>query len=222
MSARAFGRRDVAMLIAVGAGGYAASRLLRGTAPIGRDVSASGPAMAILGDRDVPAIGPADAGLTIVAFSDFQCPACRAAEPALRDACARDGRARLVFREWPVFGPRSEAAARVALAAIRQNRYDAVHRALMAERRPLDPPVLRAAVEGAGADWATIVADMEQHRADIERVLRNTAATAFAIGLPGTPGYMFGPLLVTGAQSLAGFRRALDEGRALQAKRTAA
>jgi protein-disulfide isomerase len=215
MSTRPVGRRDVATLIAVGAAGYGVSLLLRGTAPIGRDVSASDRAVAILADRTVPAIGPADADLTVVAFSDFQCPACRVAEPPLREAVARDGAARLIFREWPVFGPRSDAAARIALAAMYQGKYDAVHRALMAERRLLDPPILRAASDAAGADWPRLVADGERHRTAIASVLRDTASAAFAIGLPGTPGYLFGPLLVTGAQSLSGFRRALSEGRAI-------
>src|SRR5690606_18407885 len=96
-----------------------------------------------------------NADLTVVMFTDYQCPACRKADPALRAALARDGNVRVVYKDWPVFGERSEYAAKVALAAHRQGIYCAVHHALM-NAPSLDHAALREVIVRAGGDWTQL------------------------------------------------------------------
>ena len=146
-------------------------------------------------------------------FSDYQCPACRFAEPALLEAVQKDGNIRLIYRDWPVFGARSEHAARVSLAAHVQGRYAAVHHALMTEPGQLDDDIVRAAATRSGADWRRIERDLAVHAGAIDRAISQTGWDAFALSLPGTPGYLIGPLLVVGAQTLSGFTRAFGEAR---------
>ncbi|HVF93107.1 MAG TPA: DsbA family protein, partial [Sphingomonas sp.] len=185
--------------------------------PIGEDVGGNPAAAALLADRSVPpATAPAAgtvATLTLVVFTDYQCPACRAADPAMTAAVARDGRVRLVLRDYPIFGARSERAARVAIASARQGIYAAVHHRLMSDRRPLDDTVLREAVESAGGNWATLVADLRRGAGAIDTQLAATQRYAAAIGVAGTPGYVAGSILVVGALDEAGFARLFARAR---------
>lgn len=208
MTRRDYLQLGVVVTVGVGAGAY-----LRHTAPIGRDMSRNAIAQRLVADRSSPESGPADADIAVVIFSDFQCPACRLAEPELLAAAEADGRIRLVYRDWPVFGARSEQAARVALASAYQHRYEPVHHALMTEPRRLEDAVIRDAAERAGATWAPLQQDLARHSAEISSALSRTRFDAFALGLPGTPGYLIGPLLVIGAQTRSGFGRAITAAR---------
>lgn len=205
--------RPVVALLIVILLGWAVARLAERGTPVGLDVAGNAAAQAILRDIDAPHADVPDATLTMVVFTDYQCPACRATHPAMMAAVAADGHVRLVWRDWPIFGPLSERAARVAIAADRQGIYPAVHDALMTGPPPVDDAVLRAAVEGAGGDWARIAADLRDHDATITAQLVRNQRDARRLGLPGTPAYLIGGRLVTGAIDAATFRAAFAEAR---------
>lgn len=207
-------RREWLQLSGLVAGSYGVGVLLRMTvAPVGRDVSADPTAQALLRDASAPREGPDDADVVVVVFTDYQCPACRKAAPALAAAAREDGKVRILYKDWPIFGPVSEQAARVALAADRQGLYAPVHHALMAEPRRLDPVVLRAVVEQAGGDWPRIEQDLQIHGAAMDRALRKNRDDAFALGVAGTPAYLIGGTLVIGAIGRRQFRRAFADVR---------
>lgn len=206
-------RRDLLWLLVVVLAGLGIGQWLQSTAPLGRDVGTKPAAIAALADTISPSRTTGTPTLTVVVFTDYQCPACRIADPALDDAIARDGHIKLVYRDWPIFGPLSERAARVAIAANRQGIYPKLHHLLMEASLPLDEPTLRTAVASAGGDWTRIERDLVQYDADINQQLERTRNDAFALGLPGTPGYLIGPLLVVGAQTQASFSKAFAEAR---------
>ena len=72
---------------------------------------------AVLRDPDTPATGNLQGDISIVEWSDYQCPYCRKIEPELRQVVQDDGKVRLVLKDWPILGPVSVTAARMALAA---------------------------------------------------------------------------------------------------------
>ena len=206
-------RRDWMALAAAVLIGWLVSLGLRRAAPVGRDVGDNPIAAAILADRAAPALDPSNADLTLVVFTDYRCPACRRSAAALDAAVARDGRVRVVYRDWPIFGPASVRAARVALAAARQGIYPRLHTALMAEPRRLDPVVLRANVEQAGGDWQRLLRDLATHSGEIDAQLDRNRRDAQGLGLPGTPAYLIGPILVIGALNRAGFEKGIAQAR---------
>jgi protein-disulfide isomerase len=150
--------------------------------------------------------------VTIVVFTDYRCPICRATDPALQDLIAADPTVRVIFKDWPIFGPASKAAAEVALAAARQGRYLAVHRALMESRTPLDPPGIERAARDAGVDWPRLAATRQAVGPALEAQLARHALQAFSLGLQGTPAYIVGAYLIEGG---------LDAGALAQAVRRA-
>lgn len=210
---RSFTRKDLIQLLIAVAIGYGISQWLLRSVPIGRDVGASHAAQAMVRDTESPSSPVDGSTLTLVVFTDYQCPVCKLANPEMDAAVAKDGRARVVYRDWPVFGPLSERAARVAIASHRQGIYPAVHRRLMDERRRLEDPVLREAVEASGGDWQVLQDDLRTHAAEIDRQLARNRMDAYALGLPGTPGYLAGTRLVSGALDASGFAKLFAEAR---------
>lgn len=204
------GRRS---LIAALALGLTAPFVLRQFAPVGRRIGMTPVVRGILDDPDTPRHDPPEADITMAVFTDYQCPACRASNPAMQAALAEDRHVRILFKDWPVFGARSERAARLAIAADRQSRYAPFHDALMRTPGLLDEEALRQAAHRAGLDWERLEGDAARDRVRSDRLLARNATQAWSLGLQGTPGYLIGPLLVEGRQSKAGFRKAFAEAR---------
>lgn len=212
---RALSRREYLQFASVLGIGYGASLVLRSTAPIGRDVSTNAKAQALLVSPGGPVEGPAGANLRVVVFTDYQCPACRKAAPDLEAAFREDARVHLAYKDWPIFGPLSEQAARLALAADFQGLYPPVHHALMRERRPLERSVVQRTIERVGGRWDQIERDAVSHADTIESALARNKQDAFALGIAGTPAFLVGPLLVTGALTRGEFRRVFEQARDL-------
>lgn len=210
---RSFTRRDVVQLLIAIVIGVGVSQLLLRSAPLGRDVGDNPAAQAALRDNRAPSFSPGDPTLTLVVFTDYQCPACKRANTAMEAAVARDGHVRVVYRDWPIFGAVSEHAARIAIAAHRQGIYPKVHRRLMEEWRRLDDDVLRDAVEASGGSWDWLQADLRVHAAEIDSQIARTNADALALGIRGTPAYLAGGRLVTGGLDEAGFEKLFALGR---------
>lgn len=186
---------------------------LRSTAPIGRDIGLTSVVSNIFEDVDAPTGGNPAGDVTIVVYTDYQCPACRKANRSLEEAVAEDGRIRLVYKDWPIFGALSKAAAQAAIAADRQRIYPRVHHLLMEGPGRVEQAVVRKAVLDAGGDWRGLLIDLTNHKAKIERMLSRHAFEAFSLGLPGTPGYLIGTILVSGAISARQFGRAIAQSR---------
>lgn len=195
--------------------GLGVTHWLQSSRPVGRSVSGSQAIVDILEGGGSPEIVLGKADLTVVIFTDYQCPSCRSGNRALDRAVRRDGNIRLVYKDWPLLGDRSVRAAQVALAARSQGIYPQVHGRLMAARS-LDDASLRAAIIGAGGDWARLEADLISNGQGISDQLAANRSDALALGLPGTPGYLIGSILVEGAATEEEFLRVFRQVRAAQ------
>lgn len=153
---------------------------------------------AVLTDPGSPRAGAAAPDVTIVVFTDYQCPVCKATDPALQQLIDHDPHVRVIFKDWPIFGAQSKSAARMALAADRQGKYLAVHRALMAARVRLDDDAIRRIGIAAGVDWTRLTDVETSEAAELTRQLDNHARQAWSLGLQGTPAYIVGPYLIEG------------------------
>ena len=178
-------------LLALGSAGCARAQDVKEVTPQGRD--------AILADLPTPALGAARPNLTIVEYFDYNCPFCRAEQPTLTALLKRDPQVRLVYKEWPVLGPMSLSAARVALAANWQGKYPAAHDALIATpTRIASADQIISALKAAGIDLKRLDHDGKAHIADIDAILARDNDEAAKLGLQGTPGLMVGRFLVFG------------------------
>ncbi len=161
-----------------------------------------------------PRLGPADAPVTIVAFSDFQCPFCARAVPILHALMERyPDRIRVFFRHHPLpFHPNAPRAALTAEAARDQQGDEgfwAMHDRLFAQQDALGPEDLMALAEESDLD-------MERFRESvtdpgvIARITRDEGL-ARRFGVLGTPTFYINGRVITGAQPLPVFEAAVDD-----------
>lgn len=205
-------RRETFQLTALVAGATLFTTVLRMRSPLGMDVGGVPSADEVREDQSSPTdLNPA-ADLSLIVFTDYRCPACRFSHPAMKSAVEKDGRVRIVYKDWPIFGDVSERAARVAVASDLQNIYPLVHDRLMTQRGH-DEDALRSAIEESGGDWRRLQDDLARHRLSISTLLARNSRQAFALRLQGTPGYLIGPILVRGALNEAEFARVFSTAR---------
>ena len=157
-----------------------------------------------------PTKGPKDAPVTIVEFSDLQCPYCALETSVLRDLLAEyPGQIQLIFKHFPLdIHPQSQMAHRAALAAARQGKFWEMHDLLFANQKNLNrDAVLRAALQ-LGLDLARFEKDQEdpQSQAIIDRDLKEGTR----LGVSGTPSFFINGKLLAGAQPRQAFEGVLN------------
>jgi protein-disulfide isomerase len=174
---------------------------------------------AVLRDPDVPVAGNREGDITIVEWSDYQCPYCRRVEPELRQVVQDDGKVRLVLKDWPVLGPVSVVAARMALAAKFQDKYHQAHDAMMGVSSRLTEPRINELLAGAGVDMDRLKSDLSAHARDIDAILKRNNDQATAFGFRGTPSFIVGKFRVPGVLTMAEFEQAIADARKAKASK---
>jgi protein-disulfide isomerase len=146
-----------------------------------------------------PASGSAQGDVTIVDYFDYNCPVCRAIEPALRKVAERDPKVRLVHKDWAIFGDASVYAAYCSFAAAREGKYRQAHDALIGSKEDLDSKDdVRKVLLAAGFDVKALDADIARHAKEYRAVLARNEKESMALGFHGTPGVIVGNQIVQG------------------------
>ena len=169
----------------------------------------------VLHDPDAPVAGNPKGDVTIVEFSDYNCPYCRRSTVELDRYIASDPNVRVVYRDWPILAASSVIAAKVAIAANYQGKYSQAHDALMAiKTRPASKEAIKLALEDAHIDIARLNADLTAHNDDIYALLKRTLAQAKALGFDGTPVFLIGSRVEAREMTFDGFKQIVSEVRA--------
>jgi protein-disulfide isomerase len=159
-----------------------------------------------------PVIGNVNGDVTVVEFFDYRCPYCKRVSDSLMTLVQDDPNVKVVYKEFPILGPDSTVAAKIALAAHRQGKYEQVHTAFMAHKGSFEQSDLLDLAASVGADPAKLAADMQDPA--ILGQLQATESLAAALGITGTPGFLFGKQLVPGAVSLDDMKKLVAAARA--------
>jgi protein-disulfide isomerase len=167
----------------------------------------------VLRDPDIPVTGNASGDITIVEWFDYQCPYCRKLEPELRQVVQDDGKVRLVLKDWPILGPVSVVAARMALACKFQNKYNEAHDALIGVNSKLTEPRINELLTGAGIDLDRAKRDLAANATAIDAILARNNDQATAFGFRGTPAFIVGKFRVPGALTIAEFEQVIADAR---------
>jgi protein-disulfide isomerase len=160
---------------------------------------------------DAPSKGPANAALTMIVFSDFQCPFCKRIEPTLAELQKHYGKKlRVVWKNYPLpFHPNAAPAAEAALAADAQGKFWPMHDKLFANSDALDRASLEKYAGELGLDLARFKADLdaERYKARIEADTKEGTE----VGVNGTPAVFINGRKIAGAYPLETFRAVADE-----------
>jgi protein-disulfide isomerase len=167
----------------------------------------------VLRDPEIPVAGNADGDITIVEYFDYQCPYCRKIAPELRQVVQDDGKVRLVLKDWPILGPISVVASRMALASKYQDKYVQAHEALIGLNVKLTEPKLREVLAGAGIDVERLNRDLAGNTKAIDAILARNDDQGKAFGFKGTPSFIVGKFRVPGALTAEEFNQAIADAR---------
>ena len=173
----------------------------------------------VLRDPDIPAAGNVEGDITIVEYFDYQCPYCRKIEPELRQVVQDDGKVRLVLKDWPVLGPVSVIAARMALASKFQDKYIQAHEALIGVNSKLTEPRMRELLAGAGIDVDRLDRDLVTNTKAIDAIIARNSDQATAFGFKGTPSFIVGKFRVPGILTMAEFDQVIADARKAKASK---
>jgi protein-disulfide isomerase len=150
-------------------------------------------------DPNAPNLGNPEGDVTVVEFFDYNCPYCRSAGETMQALLAADANVRVIYREWPILGDDSVIAARAALAAREQGKYEAFHWALMNGEGRVTEAVIFKVARDLGMDIAQLEADMVSPAVQAHIALSN--ALAQQLGFTGTPAFIVGDKTAPGMLS---------------------
>jgi protein-disulfide isomerase len=155
----------------------------------------------LLHDPATQVMGNAHSDCTIVEFFDNQCPYCQANEPELQKLLKQDGRVKLVLKEFPILGPVSLVASKAALASVKQGKYAEFHEALLSHKGHYDKAqVVDDIAKSVGLDMDRLHKDMDSP--EITEELNRNIELGRALDINGTPGFVIGGEIVSGASSV--------------------
>ncbi len=141
--------------------------------------------------------------MTIVEFFDYACPYCKAVEPRLERALQSDPHVRLILKEFPILTPESMVATRVALASMRQHKYQQFHDAMMAYRGPWNEQAVFDTAKSVGLNIAQLRRDMNSSKITDEIIANFNLARGLRIFQ--TPGFVVGDHILTGPSAQIDF-----------------
>ena len=162
-------------------------------------------------DPNAPNLGDPEGDVTVVEFFDYNCPYCRSAGQTLQALLAADTNVRVIYREWPILGEDSVIAARAALAAREQGKYEAFHWALMNGEGRVTEAVIFKVARDLGMDVAKLEADMVSPAVEAHIALSN--ALAQQLGFTGTPAFIVGDKTAPGMLSFDEITRLVADAR---------
>jgi protein-disulfide isomerase len=165
----------------------------------------------LVGDPDSPISGNPSGDVTIVEFSDYQCPYCKRSHAAVKSVVAADGKVKLVYKDLPILGEASRIAAFAALASRNQNKHEAFHNALMDFNGRLDRDRIMEIASSVGIDTAKLQKDMEDPK--LKEIIEHNMALASDLGVKGTPAFVIGKQFVPGAVDADTLKQLIQEAR---------
>jgi protein-disulfide isomerase len=157
-----------------------------------------------------PARGSPDAKVTIVEFSDFQCPYCsRAGSTVARVLKEYEGKVRLVYRHLPLaFHPNAQKAAEASLCAADQGKFWELHDRMFADQAKLSPADLKASARELGLDGQRFDGCLDG--GEKRTLVEADARAAQALGVEGTPAFYVNGVFLNGAVPFEQFQAAVD------------
>lgn len=157
-----------------------------------------------------PVRGTPNAPVTLVVFTDFECPYCRKAETTVRALeKAYPGKLRVAYKAAPLpFHAHARLAAKAALAAQRQGKFFEYRDAVFEHQDALDREALLGYAGALGLDMSRFQADLDDKALDA--AVSADEAQVQKLGVKGTPTFFVNGRRVIGAQPEEAFRKVID------------
>jgi protein-disulfide isomerase len=171
----------------------------------------------VLRDPEGVVVGNAEGDITIVEWFDYNCPYCRKLQPELQQVVQDDKKVRWVLKEWPILGPVSIVASRMAIASRYQDKYIQAHDALIGVNSKLTEPRIDELLAGVGIDVDRAKRDLAANKTAIDSLLVRNNTQALGLSFRGTPAFIVGKFRVPGVLTMAQFEQVISDARKAKA-----
>jgi protein-disulfide isomerase len=143
----------------------------------------------VIGIEGSPVRGDANGPVTIVEFSDFQCPFCARAAPLIADVLKKYPKGvRFVYKQFPLpMHPSARVAAEASLAAQEQGKFWEMHDVLISNQPTLDAAKIDDYAKQAGLDLKRFKADLERNKAAYDKRIETEMKLGNDVDVRGTP-----------------------------------
>jgi len=170
-------------------------------------------AQQLFNSPDEVVLGNPKGNVTFVEFFDYNCGYCKRAMSDMLTLMKGDAKLKVVLKEFPVLGPGSVEAAKVAVAVRMQapQKYLEFHTKLLGARGHADGTRAEAVAKEVGLDMDRLHKDM--NGPEVEKTLKQDFKLAEALGLNGTPSYVIGDNVIVGAIGLKGLEEKINNAR---------
>ena len=150
--------------------------------------------------------GAKEPKVVLVEFYDYACPYCKASNPHVDQLIQENPDLRVVYRELPILGPESVTSARLSLAASQAGRFQQFHDALYAAGRP-------SPETNATAARAANIPPTPTENTAIKAELEKNFSLASQLGATGTPLFVIGDRVLSGAVGYEALKKAVEDAR---------
>lgn len=160
---------------------------------------------------EAPVLGDEDAAVTIVEWSDFQCPFCNRVAPTIAQIQKEYGdQVRIAFKHMPLsIHPQAPAAHAASEAAHRQGKFWEMHDLIFENQRDLSVATFERYAEQLDLDMDRFRRDVAD--ASVKKRIDEDLQQASKLGVTGTPSFFINGRYLSGAQPFANFKRLIDE-----------
>jgi len=148
----------------------------------------------------------------LVVFFDYACPYCRQGHADVQKLVREDPGLMVIYRDFPVLSPASTEAAMASLSAAQQGRYGKFHDAMFESPGRVSMARTLGIVKGVGLDEARTTADL--NNADLKAQVSRNLELGRNLGLTGTPSYVVGNRILSGAVGFDRLKEAVQAARA--------
>lgn len=153
--------------------------------------------------------------VSVVVFFDYACPYCRQGHKDVARLAAEDKGIKVVYRDFPVLSPASDEAAMAALSAAQQGKYARFHDAMFETPGKVAHERTVAMVRSAGLNEMQTAKDLNSPALKAE--IKKNLELGRALGLTGTPSYVVGDQIFSGAVGYDKLKEAVAKARAVKA-----
>ncbi len=166
---------------------------------------------AIYNNPNSPSIGPADAKAVVVEFFDYNCPACKVAFKALDELQSKDKNVKIIFKEFPIFGPQSDMNSKIGIAVFKlaPEKYFDFHRKMMNFEGRADEAQALKFVTEIGLDAGKVKAEVA--KPEYAEILGHLREIGTKLNIQGTPSFVIGDELVPHALDYQGLEEKVSK-----------
>jgi len=158
-----------------------------------------------------PILGLKNAPVTIAIFFDFQCPFCSRFYSVVKDVLAAyPGKVRVVVKNFPLpFHPNARPAAKLAMAAESQGKFQGMMEALLASGGDVTDPKIKEYAKSLGVDYNKLMADYKNKDAQWEKQIQDDMQLGSSVDVRGTPTFYLNGRK-TNARDISSFKTQID------------